>query len=219
MTIPAAAQCDLHFRPLLADFEAAALESASGAVIGLWSDLTLAFRNPAWFQFVVENGGEPEISQDLTLGSSILEAIRAPLRPFFAGNYRRSLQEGRPWVHAYKCSPDEVHRRFHMKVFPLRNSEGLLQVNSRCIDSVQQHESLPSIEEQYRNEHGLMTQCSHCRRFRRVGEQSTWDWVRTWVEKVPQKTSDAICKTCAGFYYADDKFNDDLPKIFSTVSG
>jgi hypothetical protein len=61
MAIPAAAQYDVGFRPLLADCESGALEDATGTVYGLWPDLTLAFMNPAWFRFAAENRGEPAI--------------------------------------------------------------------------------------------------------------------------------------------------------------
>ena len=218
MMTPTNAQCDPRFRPLLTDFNPGVLQNASGAVYGLWPDLTLAFLNPAWFRFAAEDRGEPAISRDWTLGRCVLEAIPLPLRAFFEGNYRRSLMEARPWEHIYECSSDEVHRKFHMKVFPLRNSEGLLLVNSLRIESPQQHESFPPIEERYTNQGGLMTQCCHCRRFRRVDLQSTWDCVRCWVEKKPENISHGICEICSGFYYAERKFDDDHLQMFSTVS-
>jgi hypothetical protein len=217
MTIPAAPQCDPRFRPLLADFEAGVLENANATVYGLWPDLTLAFLNPAWFQFAAENRGEPAISKDWPLGRCILDAIPASIRPFFEVNYRRSLQEGRPWVHVYECSSEAVYRNFHLKVFPLENSEGLLLVNSLWVETAQQQETFPPIEERYRNRNGLIIQCCHCRRFRRADAHSTWDWVRPWVEKMPENISHGICKICTGFYYAERKFDDDPPEAFSTI--
>ena len=218
MTIPAASQYDARFRRLLVDFDEGFLENASGAIYGLWPNLTLAYFNPAWFQFAAENRGEPAISKEWALGRCILEAIPHQLRPFFEGNYLRALDEGRPWVHTYECSSDKVYRQFHLIAFPLIKSAGLLLVNSLRIESAQHQESFPPIEERYTNKHGLMTQCCHCRRFKRASEQSTWDWVPSWVKKMPANISHGICKVCSGFYYAKHKVDLDPPETFSTTS-
>ena len=211
-------QCDARFRPLLADFEAEVLDSTETTVFGLWPDLTLAFMNPAWFRFAAANGGEPAISRDWMLGRCALDAVPAPIRNFFETNYRRCLRERRPWEHTYECSSDDHYRDYHMTAFPLHDSAGLLLVNSIRIEAPLRPEVSAPIAAQYMNEHALVVQCCHCRRFRRVDRQSTWDWVARWVKEIPKNVSHGICETCAGFYYSSDKFDDDQPTTFSTGS-
>ena len=80
------------------------MESDRSTIYGLWPDLTLAYANPSWTRFAAENGGEPAISTDWTLGRCLLEAVAEPLRPFFVESYGRSLRESRPWKRAVSWS-------------------------------------------------------------------------------------------------------------------
>lgn len=213
--------CDPRFSVLLADFD---LDDVSGeeakncTTYGLWPDLRLAYANTAWSQFAAENGGEPAISTDWHLGRCVLDAIAEPLRPFFAKNYRRCLRESRPWEHTYECSSADLYRRFHMSVFPLRRAEGLLVVNSLRIESAHDRNSLPPLENRYRNGGGIITQCCHCRRVQRADNETIWDWVSEWVERFPQRTSHGICPACCGFYYSESRFDAaDHTEPFSTT--
>jgi hypothetical protein len=210
--------CDAGFRPLLADFDAGDLERAETTVFGLWPDFTLAYMNAAWFRFAAANRGEPAISRDWNLGRCVLDAIPAPLRDFYETNYRRCLQERRPWEHTYECSSDDVYRTFHMTVFPLHNSAGLLLINSVRIETPLEPEVSTLNTTHYTNKHGLIMQCCHCRRFRQVERESTWHWVARWIKAIPQNVSHGICATCAGYYYPLHKLDHDHPTTFSTVS-
>ncbi len=207
-----------RFLPLLAEFEMDQLESDGNAIYGLWPDLTLAYVNPAWNRFAAENGGEPAISTQWTLGRCVLEAVTEPLRRYFASNYSRCLRELRPWEHAYECSSADEFREFHMTVFPLGRAEGLLVVNSLRIESAHHRTASPAKEEHYRNKQGIISQCCHCRRIKRIGNPPGWDWVPSWVKRTPERTSHVLCPTCWGFYYSDARR--DLEKLvvpFSTI--
>lgn len=185
---------------------------------GLWPDLSLAYANGAWSRFAGENGGEPAISTEWNLGRCALDAIAEPLRPFFAENYRRCLRELRPWEHAYECSSADLYRQFHMTVFPLGRAEGLLVVNSLRIETPHDRVSVSPLEDRYRNPHGIITQCCHCRRVQRADDEPTWDWVPDWVQRFPKRTSHGICPACCGFYYCESRFDvEGHVEPFSTI--
>lgn len=211
------AQCDPAFRPLLSGFAEGALENTAAIVYGVWSDLTLAYLNPAWFAFAAKNQGEPTISRDWTLGRSILPAIPSPILPFFQTHYARCVGETRPWEHVYECSSPDSYRKFHMKAFPLGDAEGLLFVNSLVTEFPVVASGETPCSDPYVTRHGFAIQCCHCRRFRRGESSMTWDWIGAWVKQTPVNVSHGICETCFGFYYADSRLDSDHPQIISTL--
>src|SRR6056297_1105353 len=146
--------CASRFSPLLAEFEFDQIDPPGGVgstIYGLWPDLTLAYANSAWSHFAAQNGGEPAISTDWSLGRCIMEAIAEPLRPFFFENYGRCLRESRPWEHVYDCSSADVYREFYMTVFPLGKAEGLLVIHSRRIETKHDRVPHPPLEGRYRD--------------------------------------------------------------------
>lgn len=209
-------ECDPRFRPLLADYETAALEHARSSVYGIWPDLTLAYLNPAWFWFSAENEGEPAISRDWTLGRNVMDSVPDPLRSFFEVNFTRCLHEGRPWEHTYECSSADRFRKFHQTVFPLGQAEGLLVVHSLLVESSYVDDGLRWPEDSYLDANGFRVQCCHCRRFRRTAGATTWDWVRPWVQKAPTNVSHGICESCLAFYFPVSGRDDDPPAPFLT---
>jgi len=208
--------CDPRFRPLLSDYDSAALEHAEGTVYGMWRDFTLAYLNPTWFWFAAENDGEPAITRDWTLGRSMMDSVPTPLRSFFESNFRRCLQQSRPWEHTYECSSADVFRRFQQTVFPLAQSRGLLVVHSLLVESQYPGDDLLGSEDCYLNTFGFRVQCCHCRRFRRAADPRAWDWVRPWVRKPPENVSHGICESCFAFYYPESGRDDDPGSPFLT---
>lgn len=212
-------QCDPRFQALLVEFDRESLRNDSGTIYGLWPDFTLAYVNLGWMRFAALNGGEPKLTSQWTLGRCVLDAISEPLRPFFAANYKRCLQEERPLEHLYECSSSRLYRQFHMTTFPLGNAEGLLVVNSLRQEVAHTRIVCPPLDELYRNEHGIVAQCSHCRRVRRIGADQIWDWVPAWVADMPPNTSHGLCEPCIGFYYSEQRSNHDgFVQSFSTSS-
>jgi len=205
----ARSQSDARFQSLLTDFDRQALENDEGTIYGLWPSFALAFVNVGWFRFAEFNNGEPGISSKWRIGASILDGIAEPLRGFFAEHFERCLRERRPWEHVYECSSAEKFRLFHMTTFPLGNAEGLLVVNSLRQEVAHTSVGCPPLDELYRNEHGIVTQCGHCRRVRRRQEDNeTWDWVPAWVTSPPPNTSHGLCEPCVGFHYSSQRIKD-----------
>ena len=178
-----------------------------GTTYGLWPDLRLAAYNAVWLKFSQENGGEPAISTRWPLGRCILDAIPAPLRPFFIQNYQRCLTEQRPWEHAYECSSAQTYREMHMLVLPLGKAEGLVVINSLTRTAPHQRTAMLAHVELYREASGTMTQCCHCRRMRRVDAHEVWEWVPEWVEQQPETTSHGICEPCFEFHYHPERLS------------
>lgn len=199
------ARIDPGFKPLLGDCDLAAVSESADTIYAVWPDLTLGFVNRGWTQFALQNNGVPTVPEHWSLGRCILEAIAQPLRPFFESNYAKCLREQRPWEHCYECSSPHTYRRFHMLTFPLGNAEGLLVVNSLRQEAAHTRTPRPAVASLYRNEHGVVTQCSHCRRVRRVGLEHTWDWVPDWVSRCPADTSHGLCEPCMSFHYSPNR--------------
>lgn len=55
----------------------------------------------------------------------------------------------------------------------------------------------PSLEETYRNAHGLILMCMYCRRTQRAGVSTDqWDWVEDYAAQMPARVTHGLCKQC-----------------------
>ena len=206
---------DEGFSKLLEPYDPDVLRIHEGAIYGLWPDLRFAYFNPAWFTFSEQNGGEPRLSRSWTLGSSLLDALPPALRLWYHAHYSRVLNADSHWTHEYECSSRDVYRRFHQVVYTLGRGRGLLVVNSLVVEAPHDLElcaPLPPDEPLYLSESGLITQCAHCRRTQRRSDPNRWDWVPTWVERMPLNVTHAFCPTCYGFYFKDPSWSDDVAR-------
>lgn len=193
------------FAGLLRGFGEEQLERHSGAVFGLSRGLQLAYLNPAWFAFARDNGG-PGIVDEWGLGAHVLDAISGPARLLYEREYRRCLESGTTWQQDYECSTPERYRTFHMDVFPLRDGEGLLVVNSPVVDRPhgESREPAPPDEGLYTDADGLIVQCSFCRRVRRADGSEQWDWVPEWVADRPETITGGLCLPCYRVRFGED---------------
>jgi hypothetical protein len=193
-----------RFLELLGERRARQLERRRDSACGLWPDLTIAYVNPAWHRFARENRGDPEVSERWCEGAALLEAIDRPLRAFYEEHLRCVLEGGQAWEHEYECSSPQLHRRFRLSAEPLDQGSGLLLVHS-CLAArphdERTHQVLPPHGVLYVDEDGLMTQCIHCRRMRRRGDEELWDWVPAWVTRVPDNASGGLCPACVKRWY------------------
>ena len=57
----------------------------------------------------------------------------------------------------------------------------------------------------YRSAEGVLVQCCHCRRVRRIEEPMVWDWVPAWLTAGPEGTSHGLCEPCVGFHYSKEQ--------------
>ena len=197
---------------ILQSYPLDSLHQSNDSVYALRADLTLVYVNSGWSRFASENGGSA-IPDRWPLGSSILDAIPAVLRPFFADNFARCLNSNSPWQHLYECSSPQVFREFQMIAYPLGNRQGFLVVNSLFRSAMHSQSGRAPLEEDCRQENGMITQCAHCRRTKRLLEESTWDWVKS----CPDRTSHGLCEPCFGYFYPENMpMLHGFPEIFST---
>jgi hypothetical protein len=198
---------DPSFKAFLEDFNLEALEEHEGVVYGTWPDTRLGFLNRAWDN---EKSGDIE---KWTLNSKAIDAIPKVLRPFYEDHFNQVLSKQQPWEHLYECSTPSRYRVFHMITYPLEKQAGFLTVHSLYIDTLYPEDSLNPLENQYRDENGLIHQCSHCRRIQRINSKDTWDWIPKWVEHPDPNTSHSLCEPCLDFFYKGG----DFPAFISSI--
>jgi len=184
--------------------ELAELEEAREAIYALWPDLTLAYANPAWRSFVDTHEGALAIARRWELGESVLEAVDGDLRLFYERILRACLTSGRPWHHDFECSGRDKACRYRIDVRPLSGRRGLVVAHASIVECP--HAFVPCCTDaaqarSYEDEHGLVVQCIHCRRVRRVSDPTRWDLVPAWVERTPDHASGGLCETCARLHF------------------
>lgn len=187
----------LRFLP---DRQLAEFERSRNTVLALWPDLSIAYVNPAWIRFAVENDGEPAISNSWSVGACVLDAIVPPVRSFFEEQYRKCLTEKRAWDFDYECSSADRFRVFHLRVAPPPGAEVLITVHTPRIDFDCVREECPPILANYRQADGAVRQCCECRKFQRFGATNLFDWVPFWIRCRPQRVRQVLCPNCCSFY-------------------
>jgi hypothetical protein len=193
------------FASLIAPFDIALLERMPATVAGLSPDGRIAYLNPAWHAFGDANGTRSSGSAG-AVGNVLLLATPPVLRPFYEKLFADATATGEVGEHDYECSSPEQCRTFRMRVHPCA-SGALVIVNSLLREAPHAGAACPPLERFYRDAHGLVVQCSNCRRVRRATPSATepasatWDWVPEYVAHMPAQTSHAICMLCAQFYY------------------
>jgi len=202
MSEPSDTERDAELQQLLARYYGLeALERHMGAIYAIDAHWRIRYVNAAWGRFAADNGGEPAIGLRYAVGSSLLDAFAsATTRDFYVTHYTSCRETGRVWWHEYDCSSPDTPRRFQQLVYPL-SAGHLLIVNSRRVDVTAVTGARESTLDGYRDTHGLIHQCAHCRRVSAANDADCWDWVPEWARDIPVASSHTFCPTCVGFYY------------------
>ncbi len=194
------------FASLLKGINFDQLENNPNTIYGLSRDLTLNYFNPGWFQFARDNNGEPAISESFTLGTHIGDAITGDARDYYIDVFKSVLRTGNSWHHTYECSSPSLLRKFYQTVYALDKRKGLLIVNSLVKEEphdVNNRKPSAAIETVYRQANGFIRQCCNCRRVQRADDPEVWDWVPSWVGKLPERVTHSFCVICFDFYRLD----------------
>lgn len=201
--VTATDQCDPDFLRLLDPYELALQSSTTVSACGIWKDFTIAYLSPGWFSFSDANGGEPAISERWGLGANLLSGITGSLRQLYCETFMRCLREDRRWEHLYDCSSPDRYRLFQMTAYPLQNAEGILITHAARIDyACDRGQGVAPDPAAFVDSHGLLHQCSYCRKVQRQNEQPQWQWVHEWAVQSPKNTSHSVCEACYGFYFS-----------------
>jgi len=198
---------DRAFRNRLPDFDFESLHDSDDVVYGAWSDGRLTYTNNGWDRFATENEA-PRLNRGWPLGRSIWDVIPEPLLPFYRDGWEWALASGSPWGHTYECSSEDITRIYRMTVMGLPDVGAVLVVNAlvASLESsaapAERRIALDAAgEEAYRDENGLITQCSHCRRVQHPSSTDRWDWVPAWVHRSPRDTTHGLCGVCFAYHY------------------
>ena len=192
------------FGELLAPFDPEVLARQPDTIYGLDAELRLAMFNPAWFAFADANGGMPAVARGWGLGRGVLEACPPVIRDFYAENLATALRKDQRWDHEYECSGPDVWRRMRLSAYPLRGGGGLLMVNALVFEEPTDAPAgdRPSFDlATYIDGHGIVHQCSHCRKVRRTSGPRHWDWVPALVAGPQILVSHDLCDVCLDYYY------------------
>lgn len=198
------------FLTMLKGFDFNTLENSKHSICGLSKDLNLIYFNPSWFQILAENSIDKSDFNKFPLGTPIIDALSGDMKDFYIQNYKKVLANGEIWNHEYECSSSTEFRQFHQSVYPLKLGEGLIVIHSLKVNipmDQTNRKPLPSDTNKYVQSNGLITQCSNCRKCKRVAQEEVWDWIPEWVERIPKNASHSICPTCYDYYWKYSKIN------------
>lgn len=179
------------------------LESDPAVIYWLDPDLRIVHCNAAWDRFALQNGGHG-LERVHQVNRPLMDVIAQPLKNFYAESYGLVLSSGKPFEYTYECSSALVFRTIRMMTYPDPERDGLIVVNS--VEMERPHDSMqrppcPPAAALYRDKHGIMTACCHCRRTRRARQAAVWDWVPGFVDQPPEAVSHGICEVCMNVFY------------------
>lgn len=188
--------------PQLRAFGLDSLEQTAHVVLAVWADGRVAYVNPAWEQFALENGAAPSLQGEGPIGRNVFDLMAGDLAPFYRRGWQSMLAANEVWQHRYECSSPTEYREYVMLSYPLHGPDpAVLIVHSLVVSA--QHDRLPCspIDDLYRTTDGIIVQCANCRRVRAPGDLGRWDWVPEWVDEIPPMTSHGVCAVCLERYY------------------
>ena len=90
-----------------------------------------------------------------------------------------------------------------MTLYPLRDYEGVLIVNSLVVEEPHQTAAVEPLSEHV-GPNGLIVQCSHCRRVQHTKVEGRWDWAPRYLARPPARTGHGLCPCCRDFFYPGD---------------
>ncbi len=199
------------FAKKLKGFEFKTLEKSKHSIYALSKKLDVIYVNPAWVTFAKENGYNEEILNK-TLDSSLINAFNGQqIKDDFYQTYSKVMATGKIWRNEYECSSANEFRYYHQGVYPLKNNDGLLIINTLMVKSPTKTINLKTdidIVKRYLQPTGFINQCSNCKYTQRNNEIENWDWVPEFLEKMPSNISHSICPLCFDYHWKQNDNND-----------
>jgi hypothetical protein len=178
-------------------------EDSSSVIYVIDGDFKIRYCNAAWDKFALENGGVHLVRKH-QIGRNVMDVTPPPLRPFYEKLFRAVLKLGEEMHCVYECSSDRTFRRFHMHVMRKKTAgqgSRLAIVNSPVSEVARRPSEARYDLAALREENGLVTMCSHCRRTRLPGQEARWVWLPDLVREMPREVSHGICPVCFDLHY------------------
>jgi hypothetical protein len=179
-------------------FTTEALAKESSTLVAVDPHGKILWTNPAWQRFAQENAGHDVLTR-YGVGSSYYDGIGTELRDYYVSAFHDALAQRQVFEQDYECSSPDLQRLMRLRVLPIPDS-GLLLEHTCVAELAHPDAGASAVEERYLNTHGVIVQCSNCRRIRRK-EEPVWDWVPTWVSSPHAAISHGLCAVCTGFYW------------------
>lgn len=191
---------DINFPHQLVDFDFETLEADLHSIYAIDKNFRLIYFNKAYFNFALTNDGEPKLSRDYPVGSFLLDAIKGEVKELYLSKLTNVLSSGKSEQLLYECSSSNLYRQFMQKLYPLRNKEGVIIINSLHVEKPIEIEKKILLDA-YRQETNYINQCSNCRRTQSSVNTQVWDWVPDFITKMPEDISHTICPICFDYYW------------------
>lgn len=178
------------------------LNASSNTIYAVWSDLTIAFLNDAWFDFARENRAGDDFLEGFGIGSSVDVGGDDPMNRYFIDCIHRSLREERAVAFQYECPAPETFRLMQVNFLPLRNDLCVISIARVKSSSHQAQGRDPRAGTafDYLNDDGLISMCSCCRRVRVPGTEHEWDFVPALIEDPVDTISHTFCESCKAYW-------------------
>lgn len=190
-------------RPYLEPFGLDHLERSTQSIYCYDANYTLAYFNPSWVSFGLENGSSEDAMAGL-LGSNAIENWPGIMAKKFLEIFSEVLDaspeapELPPSVR-YLCHSPEKHREYSMDVLPLADRAGLLLINHLVVERKHTLER-DTTGINYRDSTGYITQCANCSKVRHPQDPTRWDLVIEFLEHPILQTSHGLCQPCLQNY-------------------
>lgn len=175
-------------------FDEALLSASPSTIAVIDRDGEVLWRNPAWWQFAIDNGAD---AASVSI-PSYFDAIQGSFRDHYERAFANALATDTVFEQEYECSSPQRRRLFRLRAMPIGGA-GLVLEHSLIAEA-----PLPADAEwpasAYEGPQGTIAQCGNCRRVHHL-PSSAWHWVPALIENVHPKTSHVICPSCVGFYW------------------
>jgi hypothetical protein len=169
-------------------------ERDSSSIAAIRPDGSIGWVNPAWLAFARANGGA---NATIDVGANYFAGISGEVREPFEAAVAECLATGVPFEQDYECSSPSAHRRYRLRMLPV-SDQVILLVHHLIASAAHDRPAEPPDEERYRDDRGLIAQCSNCRRTRAF-PGGAWHWVPAWIERRPEHVAYVLCALCRTF--------------------
>jgi hypothetical protein len=170
---------------------------------------TILFVNEAWERLALENGVGDRCLGDALIGTRWIDHVAGDAPRRVHGDlFEQALARfrggcGAPAVISGEANGPDVARLVTTRLVPVIPTAGVLAAVSvvhRTVRELPIEAVYPVVRRApgaYRAATGVVEQCSCCRRTRRPGPWSEWDFVPDVVVRVPARTYFGYCPLCA----------------------
>lgn len=191
-------QIDPKLKEFIEDEDILGLNGSPNTIYAIWSDLTIAYLNDAWFNFARSNQAGADFFERFGVGSSIDFAGENPANRRFIESIRASLADKKARVSYYECPSPQSYRLMQVTFLPISGDVCIVSNADVVITSHVEAGRAPGYGPvaEYMNQDGMVAMCSSCRRVRDPDSAGAWVFVPAFVENPVDRVSHTLCESC-----------------------